>query len=127
MPTGDGSYRLTTKAMKELGEIKRRVLGHNGAMGAQPGGSGASGQWYWAKNTSAITAGTFESPTTFTFNVWLPNPADTDETPALIVSTDDVLLGVTGSNYMSVDAPIGTRLKMEFQFGTWNLKIADCP
>ena len=89
--------------------------------------------WYWAKiaESAVLSAGTYEDPTTFVFDVWEPDPEhddpdDVDNPPPLILTDDDDLKGLKGANYTSAVGDSGTRIKVEFAHGRWVLKTADC-
>jgi hypothetical protein len=81
--------------------------------------------WYFAKLTSAMTAGTFEAPTTFTFTIHYPDPDEPSPAP-LIASTDADDIDIEGANYFNVAAEVGTRLIVEFAFDEWTAAV-DCP
>lgn len=126
MPSGRGSHTLSTQGVRNLRELQRKSsLSSDG--GKQAGGSHQRTlRWYFAKATSSITPGTFESPTTFTFDVWLPDPSDTGAVPAFIQATDTDLQGLTGVNRTGASGSSDLRIKVEFAFGNWHLVNAEC-
>lgn len=83
--------------------------------------------WYYAKTTSALSAGSFSSPTTCTFNAWEVNEASGSSPKPLIVSTNAELLGQTIENYWNIVVPSGTQIAVKRDYlGKWSILWADC-
>lgn len=82
--------------------------------------------WYYAKTASAVTAGSFTSPTAFTYDIWVPDPTSVATNPPLIVSTDPDELGLDGVNYWNFTATSGTQFRMIFGFDKWIPAWGDC-
>jgi hypothetical protein len=78
--------------------------------------------WYWAKLGGDLHAGTLESPTTFHFDVWVPDPTSMTNPKAFIVSPDSTLVGVAGTNRSPFTARSGTVIKVEYSYGEWSPK-----
>lgn len=123
MAVNPGSNTLTDAAFAKVRDATNRVL----ASGAKQGGYGGaavppSNNWYWAKvsSGSSITAGTLDTPTTFTFDVWLPST--TSVGGAFAVSADSTQLAVTGYNRSAMTASAGDMFKVEFANGEWTPK-----
>lgn len=55
--------------------------------------------YYMGKLTATLTAATYGSPTSTTFNVWHPDPGGSAPGQAMIVSPNSALLGLTAYNY----------------------------
>lgn len=83
--------------------------------------------WYWAKLASSMTAGTFESPTTTTVNVWLPNTASGSTPKPFIVTAISTLLGMTVSNRTEAVGSTGLSVRITHAFGEWTIVGANCP
>lgn len=83
--------------------------------------------WYYVKLATDITAGSLSVPTTFTFDIWLPDTASMSDPKPFIVATDSSMLGVTGVNRSVGTATTGTMLKVEYGWGEWSPKWEDCP
>jgi len=73
-----------------------------------------------------MTAGTLAVPTTTTVNVWLPDASSGANPKPFIVTTDTALLALTVVNRSSMTGSTGTMVKIEFDFGEWSIKWADC-
>lgn len=125
---GKGRNYLSDQAVSDLRKIKRKVLG-TGLNSGEYGGAAQNPNptWYWAKVAATpITAGSLASPTTFTFNIWLPDPSSSSDPVPFIVATDSRFLGVTGVNRSVGTASTGTMIKVEYAFGEWSPKWEDC-
>jgi hypothetical protein len=121
-----GGHTLSDKAMVDLAKIKKEVLGSQPPQGTQPGGGGIPpGFWYHGKLASAMSAGTPAAPTSTTVDVYFPDQADTDP-KALIITTNSTLLGLTVVNHSTMEGTSGTYVKIEWGFGQWTIKWADC-
>ncbi len=83
--------------------------------------------WYWAKLVSGMAAGSLTSPQTFTFDVWVPDDASGSTPPPFVVTTDSDFLGMTGTNRSEMYTTSGKMIKVEYAFGEWSPKWADCP
>lgn len=87
------------------------------------------GRWYWGKLTSDLAAPTdgMAAPTHATFDLWLPN--GTSEPPGVpfVRSTETSQQGLTVYNRMTgLRGTTGTTIQVEFGWGEWTLKGADC-
>lgn len=81
----------------------------------------------YAKATSAISPGSFESPTTGTANIWEYDEDSVADPIPLIVATDSDKLGVTVVNYLAVTITSGTQLVLRrAREDTWEIMWADC-
>lgn len=127
MASNKGANTLTDAAISDLKRIRRRVLG----VGKGSGGFGGEAHvrnatWYWAKTSSSVTAGSLEVPTTFTFNIWVPDPDSEVDPVPFIVSPDSDLLSVTGVNRSAGTLASGAMIKVEFAYNEWTPKWIEC-
>ena len=127
MPSPEGRNTLSNRAVGELRDIRRRVLAKQPLQGQYGGETHqANGVWYYAKTASAVTAGSFSVPTSFTWTIWLPDPSSGASPPPLIISSDSNDLGVSGANYWNFACAIGTQFRMIYSYGYWIPSWADC-
>ena len=111
---GGGSHTLSTQAIQDLRLMKKLTLGTKSDQGDYGGAPHiVSSTWYWGKLASAMTAGTLESPTSTTVDVWFPDTSGS-EPWAYAVTTDADLLGMTVYNRSSMTGSSGTMVKIEF-------------
>ena len=119
---------LSRQSIKDLAEVRRRVLGTSRPQGPQPAGRVHESRWYWAQLTSALNAPTngMASPTTATFDIWIPD--GTDSTPEKMVrSSDTGQQGLTLVNrFKGLSAVNGTFVQVERDGKEWSIKGADC-
>ena len=114
--------------LTRIGQATDRVLGTLPAQGAAPPVQNQRQIWYWAKLTSNLLAPSngMDSPTTATFDIWLP---DGVSTPPVVLarSTDTNQQGLTVVNrFTGLSASSGTVIQVEFAYGEWTLKGSDC-
>jgi hypothetical protein len=122
-----GRNVLSNSAAADFRKMQKKVLGGQPPQGDYGGGGHETGRtWYWAKTTGSISAGTLASPTTVTFNVWLPDPSSSYTPRPFIVATDPDLLGMTAVNRSSMTGSSGVMIKVEYAFGEWSIRWADC-
>ena len=123
MPAAEGRNTLSNKALGELRQIRKAVLGANGDQGQYGGGGHAvSGRRYWGKVVTPITSGAMGCPTTFTFDVWLPDPNSTADPIPFVVATDSTLRGVPGVNRdADLTAAAGRLIKVEYNNAEWSV------
>ena len=127
MPKPEGRNVLSNSAAADFRKMQKKVLGGQPDQGDFGGGSHRSGStWYWGKTTASMTAGTLAAPTSVTFNVWLPDPSSGASPRPFIVATESALLGMTAVNRSSMTGASGTMIKVEYAFGEWSIKWADC-
>lgn len=127
MPKPEGRVVFSNAAADDFKRIRKKVLGGQPGVGDYGGGGHpTNGTWYWCKTASSVNSGTLEVPTTFTYNVWLPDPSSNAFPRPFIVATDSNLLGITGVNRSSFTTGSGTTFKMEYMFGEWTPKWVDC-
>lgn len=88
--------------------------------------SGGERRWYWAKLTSALTAGSLEAPTTFTFDVWLPDATSTDDPVPFVRTSNTAQRDMTGVNRFALEAVTGKTIQVEFNHNEYTLKGLDC-
>ena len=84
------------------------------------------GIWYWGKLTSALTAGSLAAPTTATVNAWVTDGTSASNPKPFIVTTDATLLGLTVVNRSNMTGSSGAMVKIEYGWGEWSFKWADC-
>lgn len=121
-----GGHRLSDSAMRDLARMKKLTLGESANQGEQR----YEGHWkprriYWGKLATDMTAGSLASPSTFTFNVWVPNGSG--DHPAFAVSGDSNLLAVEGANRSTMTGQTDAFIKVEFEYGEWSPIWVDCP
>jgi len=120
---------LSKSSLKDLAEVRRRVLGT--ARDQTPAESRPipRSRWYWGKLTSDLDAPTngMSGATTATFDIWLPD--GTESTPEVLIQADDTdLQGLTLVNRMTgLSAASGTTIQVERDGREWTLKGIDCP
>lgn len=118
--------------MADVARIRNTVNDYEHRVIDYPQSGGASTRtpfvWYWAKVSagSSITAGTLTVPTTFLFDIWLPDYTSTSDPKPFVVSTDSAQLGLTGVNRSNGDLSAGSMLKVEFAYGEWTPYWVDC-
>lgn len=115
----DEFYRDVADLKRRYGRVSRGIPAPNAQT---PAGT----VWYWGKLTSALTAGTLAAPTTFTFNIWLPDRTSTADPVPFAVSPAADDLGLTGVNRMSLIASSGTVIQVELNHAEYTLKGLDC-
>lgn len=128
MPKPEGRNVLSNSAAADFRKMQKKVLGGQPDQGDFGGGSHRSGStWYWCKTTSNVSAGTLEIPTTFTYDIWLPDPSSSATPRPFIVASESSLKGLTGTNRSNfTTSSTGIVFKMEYAFGEWSPKWADC-
>lgn len=128
MPKPEGRNVFSNAAVSDFKKMQKRVLGVGGEQGDYGGGAhNQSGtKWYWAKTSSAVTTGTLETPSTFTYDIWLPDPGSSADPRPFVIASESELIGLTGVNRSTFTAVSGTVFKMEYAFGEWTPKWADC-
>ncbi|TXI90403.1 MAG: hypothetical protein E6Q40_00910 [Cupriavidus sp.] len=120
---------ISDKTKENLDETFRRVLGTLPPQGAQPTANNGRAIWYWAKLTSALAAPSngMTSPTTATFDLWVPDGVSTPPGVTLVRSTDTSQQGLTVYNrFTGLSASSGTIIQVEYAWGEWTLKGSDC-
>lgn len=111
---------------RDVADLKRRYGRVSRPIPAPTAPPPAGVVWYWGKLTSAVTAGTLAAPTTFTFDIWLPDLASTADPVAFAVSPNAADLGLTGVNRMGLVAASGTIVQVEINHSEYTLKGLDC-
>lgn len=119
---------LSKSSLKDLAEVRRRVLGTARDQTPDKPTSVPRLRWYWAKLTSDLDAPTdgMTGATTATFDIWLPDGNESD--PEVYVQADDPdLQGLTVVNRMTgLSATSGTVLQVERDGREWTIKGIDC-
>lgn len=127
MATNQSGYKLSADAIKRIGAVVRR---DEGRLPPRPGASrgDSANPWYYAKLTSTCATATFSAPTTCTVNVWQQDQASGSNPQALIVTTDQALLGLTVTNFWALGstAAAGTQAAIEYGPGGWSFIWLDC-
>lgn len=90
--------------------------------------------WYWGKiaTGSALVSGSLEAPTACAVNVWVPRDllgsasVSAGAGSGFVMTNDATLLGLTVINRSSMSGPAGTMVKIEYAWGEWSIKWADC-
>jgi hypothetical protein len=128
MPRPEGRNVLSNSAAADFRKMQKKVLGGQPEQGDYGGASHRSGStWYWAKTTSNVSIGSLEIPTTFTFDIWLPNSTSGAYPKPFLAATDSGLTGLTGTNRCNFStSTTGIIFKVEYAFGEWSPKWADC-
>lgn len=119
---------LSKSSLKDLAEVRRRVLGTSRDQTPEQPRNTPRPRWYWAKLTSDLDAPTngMSGATTATFDIWLPDGSESD--PDVLVQADDTdLQGLTVVNRMTgLSALSGTVLQVERDGREWTIKGIDC-
>lgn len=118
---------LSKQTLRDLGEVRRRVLGTSPPQGPQETGT-LRQRWYWARLTANLDAPTdgMTGATTAGFDIWVPD--GTNSTPEkYVVATNPALLGqVVTNRWTGLSAASGTLIQVERDGREWTLKGADC-
>lgn len=119
-------FAPSASQFNEFVDTARKVRSLAGISGS-PFGEFNDFVWYHAKTTSALSAGSYTSPTTCTFNVWDYDEDSVLDPQPLIVSTDPDLLSQTLENYWNITVSSGIQIAVIRDYrGKWHLVWADC-
>lgn len=85
--------------------------------------------WYYAKVAfgSTMTTASLEVPTTFLFDVWVPDPDSSADPIPFVITTDSDFVGLTGVNRSVMTADAGMMIKIHYgPGGEWSPFWVDC-
>lgn len=119
---------LSRQSIKDLAEVRRRVLGSSRPQGPQPAGRVHESRWYWGKLTADLAAPTngMTGATTAGFDIWIPDGTDSNP-EKYIRSTDTGQQGLVVVNrFTGLSAVAGTVIQVERDGKEWSLKGSDC-